>query len=90
MASVILPDDVWGLLATVADDRDTTVSDLLVAAVAQIVKPRDRRERVLLLVRAGFTDALTAERTGELRQYVGSIRRGAGLPANRQKRSETA
>lgn len=85
--NVKLPDQVWGRLASVADDRGVTVEQLLIAAVAEVVKPRDRRERVLHYVRAGYTDARVAEATGELKHYVGDVRRRAGLPANRQRRA---
>lgn len=83
MAAVTLPDQIWGRLATVAADRGVKIEDLLVAAVREVVKPRSRRERVLAYVRAGYTDAGAAEATGELKSYVGDVRRAAGLPPNR-------
>lgn len=89
MKSVGLPDTVWGRLATTADARGVSVEDLLVAAITEVVKPQSRQERVLEAVRAGLSDAVVAERTGELKQYVGVVRRRAGLPANRQKRTDT-
>lgn len=88
MKTVTMPDDVWGRLATIADDRNTTIAELLVAAVMEITEPRTRGERVVQLVRAGLTDAQIAERTGELKSYVGDVRRAAKLPPNRQWRTD--
>ena len=89
MPSIELPQHVWGRLATVADDRGVSMSDLLTAAVGDVLRPQGRKERILQAVRAGLSDNLVAERTGELRQYVASVRRKAGLPANKQRRTET-
>ena len=89
MTTVKLPDAVWGRLATVADVRGVDVPDLLVAALTEILKPRNRREHIVFLAQAGYTDARICEATGELRQYVGDVRRKAGISANRQPRTDT-
>lgn len=88
MNSVQLHPRVWGLLATVADDRGTTIEDLLTAAIGTVLQPRDRRERVLLALRAGLPDQVVAERTGELKNYVSNVRRQAGVPRARFDRYE--
>ena len=90
MPAVELPPAVWGRMASVAEDRGVTISDLLVSAVHDILKPRSRRERVLHALRMGLTDAVAAERTGELKNYVANVRRDAGLPPNKQHRRTTA
>lgn len=87
--AVIVPSKVWGRIASIAEDRGTTVEEILVAALKEIVRPTNRHERVLQLVRAGLTDARVAERTGELKNYVANVRRQAGLKANRQPRTDT-
>lgn len=88
MKSVTMPDEIWGRLASVAADRNTTVEELLVAAVMEITKPGSRHERIRQLVRAGYTDVQIAERTGELKAFVGAVRRKAELPPNRQWRTD--
>lgn len=85
--AVIVPANIWGRIATIAEDRGVTVEEILVTAIKEITAPRNRQERVLQLVRAGLTDARIAERTGELKNYVAAVRRRAGLPANRQTRT---
>ena len=76
------PKHVWGRLATIADDRGVNVPQVIAGAVAGELKPRDRREWVLTLVRNGYPDRIVADITGELKQYVSTTRRRAGLPAN--------
>lgn len=89
-----IPDQIWGRLASIADDGDTDVPTLMTLAAARIVnrdaarvlRAAKRHERVLRGVRAGLTDAEIALRTGDLKNYVADVRRGAGLPANRRQR----
>lgn len=84
--TVTMPDDVWGELATIADDQGCTIADLIVAGVNNIrnVKPA-RAQAVLDLVRVGYTDRQVAETTGELVSYVADVRRRAGLRPNRAR-----
>jgi len=84
-----LPEPIWGRLATIAADRKTNVGQIIYAAVMNELKPRDRREYVLSLVRSGYPDRVVADMTGELRQYVAETRRRAGLPANKDRPAET-
>lgn len=84
---VHLPEIVWGKLATVADDRGVTVEDILTTAVMQLIAPSTAEERIIQFARAGFPDAVIADRTGQLLARVAEIRRGAGIPANRYRRS---
>ena len=87
--NVNVPTQVWARMVNVAEARGVKVEDILVAAIVDITKPRNRKERVLELVRAGLPDAVIAERTGELKNYVSETRRAAHLPPNRQQRTTT-
>lgn len=87
--NVNVPTPVWARMVNVAEARGVKVEDILVAAIVEVTKPRNRKERVLELVRAGLPDAVIAERTGELKNYVGAARRAAHLPPNRQTRTTT-
>lgn len=80
---VTVPVNVWGRLASEADNRGVTVEDILVAAINYVIRPQGRREMILAFVRAGFTDAQVAAHTGELVGFVAQVRRGAGLAAVR-------
>jgi uncharacterized protein YerC len=82
------PPNVWGRLATIADDRGTNIADIITTAVINELRPRDRRSWVLQLVRQGYSDRAIAETTGELKSYVGDVRRAAKLPANRDRSAE--
>lgn len=84
--TITIPLQVWGRLASEADNRGVTIADLLVATVQQIIRPpAGRSEMVAALVRAGFTDREVCERLGEQRSYVAQQRRAAGLAANRDR-----
>lgn len=87
--NVNVPTTVWARMVNVAEARGVKVEDILVAAIVEVTKPRNRKERVLELVRAGLPDAVVAERTGELKNYVGDTRRKAHLAPNRQPRTNT-
>ncbi len=83
---VLLPEVVWGKLATVADDRGVSVEDILTSAVMQLIAPSTVEERIVQFARAGYPDAVIADRTGQLVARVGEVRRAAGVPANRFRR----
>lgn len=86
-----IPDRVWAETLTVAEENFTTVAAVIEAAIRDAIRPsavkqleaRARRNQVLQAWGEGLTDAAIAERTGELRQYVGEVRREAKLPPNR-------
>lgn len=84
--NVTVPLHVWGRLASEADNRGVTVEDVLVTAINHVIQPKGRRELIIAAVRAGFTDAEVAAQTGELVGFVASVRRSAGLRANRWRR----
>lgn len=84
--AVYFPENLWGKLATIADDRGVSIGELIVAAVGRIASPLTVEQRVVGLVRAGHPDALIAGETGELLHRVANIRRAAGLPPNRMHR----
>lgn len=85
---VMIPERVWGRLASIADDRGTTVEDLLVHAIDSIAEPKTRleqrstRERVVALVLDGHADASIAEELHIYVQRVAEIRRSAKLRPN--------
>lgn len=83
--SVELPQNVWGRLATIAEDRGVTVAQVIGGAVIHELRPKDRRQWILALVKSGYCDRRVAEITGELKQYVSQVRRAAGMPANRDR-----
>lgn len=86
--AVWVPEDVWGRLASVADDRGTTIEALLVLAIESIAEPKMRRDqhatrkRVVDMVLAGHADAAIAEEMGIYVQRVAEIRRSAKLQPN--------
>ncbi len=86
--TMAFPRNVWGRLASIAEDRGVTIAQIISGAVVNELKPRDRRQWVLSLVRTGYCDRVVAEITGELKQYVATTRRREGLPANRDRGSE--
>lgn len=74
---VTLPDEVWGKLATIAEDKHTTTTALLAAAVKRIIDPpnfkrgpsgsqlqTDRLTIIVPLREAGWTWAQISGRTG--------------------------
>ena len=86
-----VPDRVWAQVLDVAEQNYTTVAAVVEAAIRDAVRPssitalqaRARRNHILRLWGEGKTDAVIAEVTGELRQYVADTRRAAKLPPNR-------
>lgn len=83
VATVTIPLRVWGHLASEADVRGVTVSDLLVASIMRLLGAANRKTVVIGLVHAGLCDREISDATGELRSYVAAVRRDAGLPANK-------
>ena len=77
-----LPDDVWGRLASEADERGCTTADLLRVAILGLIQPGNSTDRVLQMVRAGFVDAEISLSVGLSKDRVGQIRRDAGLTRN--------
>ena len=90
-----LPDKVWAACLNVAEQNHTSVARVVEAAIRDAIRPSSiaklqteaRRNQILQAWGEGLTDAVIAERTGELRQYVADTRRKAGLPANIQRRA---
>lgn len=90
-----LPDKVWAECLNVAEQNHTSVARVVESAIIAAVRPslparlrsEERRNRILRAWKEGLTDAVIAERTGELRQYVADTRRKAGLPVNIQRRA---
>lgn len=88
---VNLPDKVWAECLTVAESNHTSVARVIEAAIRDAIRPSSiaklqaegRRNQVLQAWGEGLTDAEIAERTGELRAYVGTVRRSKNLPPNR-------
>lgn len=86
-----MPDRAWVQLVDLAEIRSTTVGAVVAAAVHDALRPSEmaelhvkaRRNMIVQLVLGGYTDREVAERTGELKGYVGDVRRSAGLPPNR-------
>ena len=87
---VTVPERVWGRLASEADNRGVTVEDVLVEAINHVIRPQDRREQIVVLALAGWTDRDIAERTGEVVGFVATVRRQAGIPANKRGNRRTA
>lgn len=89
-----LPDKVWAECLGVAEENYTSVARVIEAAIRDALRPsmvthlraEARKNHILRLWGEGLTDALIAERTGELRQYVATTRRKAGLPPNQIRR----
>lgn len=85
---VNLPDKVWAACLNVAEQNHTSVARVVEAAIRDAIRPSSiaklqaeaRRNQVLQAWGDGLTDAQIAERTGELKQYVGDVRRSKGLP----------
>lgn len=85
---VNIPDREWAVLVDRAEAHGLRVPDLIRAGIQSVMPHRlPLGEDVLRLVRAGFPDALIAERLGVPNQTVQRIRQRAGLPANRFSRS---
>lgn len=83
--AVWVPREVWGRLASVADDRGATIEDLLVLAIESITDAKhspEQKERVIAMVVSGYADAAIAEELGMLLQRVAVIRRKARLRPN--------
>lgn len=93
--TIDVPDRVWWRASQNAEREGLTVADIahsavLTAAGAESLRQiqfRARRQAVIVMARAGATDARIAERTGETRRYIQQTRRNAGIPANRQTRA---
>ena len=94
-----IPDHVWAQIVDIADERGTTVAHLMSAATGSLTQPGSgrqiraiaRRTRIIELVKAGYSDSTVAAVTGELKSYVGDVRRKNNLPANRRyQRKEAA
>jgi hypothetical protein len=81
--------NVWGRLATVADERGVTVQELIVTALRPIITPDTLETRVASYARAGLTDTQICELTGRDRAYVARTRRAAGIRANKKARQST-
>lgn len=85
-----LPDRVWAECLDVAEKNFTTVPRVIEAAIRDAIRPsaigklqvEARRNQIVQAWGEGLTDAAIAERTGELKHYVASVRRAKGLPAN--------
>lgn len=85
-----VPDQVWAKVLDVAEQNYTTVAAVVEAAIRDAIRPsavkqlqaQARKNQILQAWGEGLTDAAIAERTGELRQYVGEVRRAANLPPN--------
>jgi hypothetical protein len=85
-----IPDRVWAMVLEVAEENHTTVALTIEAFIRDGIRPsavgklraQARRQAILRAWGEGLTDGAIAERTGELRQYVGDVRREAGLPPN--------
>lgn len=85
---VNIPDREWAILVDRAEAHGLRVPDLIHAGIRSVMPHRlPLGEDVLQLVRAGFPDALIAERLGVPNATVQGIRRRAKLPANRFSRS---
>lgn len=79
-----IPDAEWALLAARADAHGLKVPDLIRAGIREVMPHGlPLGEHVRLLVRAGYPDAVVAERLGMTNRQVSEVRRRAGLPANR-------
>lgn len=85
--TLTLPTDVWGRLASAAEDRGVTVQDIIVAALRPLLAPQTVQARVVGLARAGVPDQRICEETGMDRAFVARTRRSAGIPANKQRKA---
>lgn len=85
--SLTLPTNVWGRLATVADDRGLSVQQLIVTALRPYLSPQTLEARIGDMARAGLTDKQMCEMTGRDRAFVARTRRAAGIPANKRRRT---
>lgn len=72
--TVRIPTRIWGRIASEADHRGTTVEDLLVASILQIVYKKHRHATVIGLAALGHADRAIAELTGETLQFVREAR----------------
>lgn len=87
--TVDIPDREWAIMVTRAEQHGLKIPDLIRAGITSVM-PHNRPigDDVIMLVRAGYPDARIAERLGVVNGTVARIRRRAGLPANRFRRSE--
>lgn len=81
---ITLPSQVWGRLASLAEERNTDVGGLIADSIrATIDHPRGNTARIEQAVRNGWADGDIAVVLGMTRAAVAQLRRRAGLPANR-------
>ena len=80
-----VPDRDWWQVASVCEQRGTTVTALLDAAFADVLRAVWTPDlAIATYVRAGFPDAEIARRTGMTVNVVADRRRTLKLPANRR------
>ncbi|MFL2002163.1 hypothetical protein [Microbacterium sp. A1-JK] len=85
-----IPDKVWAEVLEIAETNHTSVARVIEATIRDAVRPsamaklhvEARRNHIAQLWGEGLTDAQIAERTGELKSYVATVRRGKSLPPN--------
>lgn len=83
VVQVSLPENVWGRLASIADDRGTTVAEVIAETMTRLVPQPRTVDAVVPLVLAGLPDKEIARRLDLTNLAVQTRRRAAGLPANR-------
>ncbi len=94
--TVELPPRLWWVLATAAEEAGVTVADVIVSRLsgrdqegpapelaADLYVEHRAEHRIVMLVRDGFDDGAISRATGLTRQYVGHVRRRAGMRPNR-------
>lgn len=94
-----VPDKVWVAALNLAETNHTTVAAVIEGAIRDAIRPsaidklraQARQNQIVQAWGEGLTDAQIAERTGELKAYVGDVRRRAKLPPNmlRDRRTTT-
>ncbi|WP_336633683.1 MULTISPECIES: hypothetical protein [unclassified Microbacterium] len=85
-----IPDKVWAQVLNMAEQNHTKVPLLIEAFIRDGIRPsavktlqaQARKQAILQAWGEGLTDAAIAERTGELKAYVGDVRRATKLPPN--------
>lgn len=85
-----VPDKVWAMVLGVAEENHTSVARVIEAAIRDAVRPsavgklrtEARHQQVLQAWGEGLTDTQIAERTGEMKGYVATVRRSKNLPPN--------
>lgn len=88
-----IPDRVWAHVLSIAEENHTTVALTIEAFIRDGIRPsavkslqaQARKHDILRAWGEGLTDSAIAERTGELKSYVGDVRRAAKLPPNQVK-----